>query len=146
MDLVIVYQAMLTVIIGVLVYAFGEIAVKFFVEPVNVLSQTIGEVLDTLIYYANIYTNPVREGESESKEMSELRKEAQKTLRQKGTLLISRANRVRWYTISSFFRILPKKDNIKEAHRELILLSNSCFTCDALKTYKSSERITELLA
>lgn len=138
------FQALVTVIIGVSVYALGEVTVKFFIEPVNQLSETIGEVLDTLVYYANIYTNPFRAGEPT--EMTDARGDAAKSLRQKATLLMSKATRVRWYSFASFFEIIPTKQRVEDAHREMIFLSNSCFTCDPVETFKTSERIRILLA
>lgn len=136
-------QAILTVIIGVTVYALGQVAVKFFIEPLDKLSETIGEVLDTLVYYSNIYTNPVIE--HEPIEMTTLRKDAEKTLRQKATLLLSKASRVRLYGFASFFRVIPPKKNIIEAHKELIFLSNSCFSGNPEGTFKSAEKIKILL-
>jgi NTP pyrophosphatase (non-canonical NTP hydrolase) len=58
-------EAILTVIIGVSVYVLGEVIIEFYIKPVNELSDTIGEVLDSLVFYANIYTNPARTGLTE---------------------------------------------------------------------------------
>ncbi len=143
-DLTPVYQAMITVIIGVSVYVLGQVIVKFFIEPVNLLSQTIGEVLDTLIYYSYIYTNPVT-GPIVKSEVED-RQRAQDALRQQATLLLSKDSRVRWRRVSSFLKIIPSKENVKKAHSELIFLSNSCFKCDPKKTYESSERIVKFLS
>jgi hypothetical protein len=144
MDFSPLYQACLTVIIGVAVFALGQVVVSFLVEPVNKLSEAIGEVLDALVFYANIYTNPMQT--SATSEMKDDRKKAQNELRQKATLLMSRASRVRWYGLASFFKVIPRKENVKKAQHELIFLSNSCFSCDPLKTFESSEQITKLLA
>jgi hypothetical protein len=145
MDLSPLSQAALTVIIGVAVYALGQIVVKFLIEPVDQLSQMIGEVLDSLVYYSNVYTNPVIG--AEPREMTELRNEAQNKLRQKATLLMSKASRVRLYSLASFFRIVPRRESVNKAHGELIFLSNSCFLrmTDSLRTFESSENVKKLL-
>jgi hypothetical protein len=141
------FQALLTVIVGVVVYALGEVAVKFFIEPVNRLSETVGEVLDTLVFYSNVYTNPVTKDQNQTLTQAEIddRSEAKKALRQKSTLLASRANTVRLYGVAAFFRAIPTKSRVDEACRELVYLSNSCFTCSPTGTYKSDQRIRILL-
>jgi hypothetical protein len=141
------FQALLTVIVGVVVYALGEVTVKFFIEPVNRLSETVGEVLDTLVFYSNVYTNPVTKNQNQTLTREEIddRSEAQKALRQKSTLLSSRANTVRLYGVAAFFRAIPTKNRVDEACRELIYLSNSCFTCNSKGTFESDQRIRILL-
>ncbi|MGD0070286.1 MAG: hypothetical protein ABSB71_01840 [Candidatus Bathyarchaeia archaeon] len=136
-------EAILTVIIGVTVYALGEVAVKFYIEPVNKLSDVIGEVLDSLVFYSNIYTNSARAPISE--EENKFRLEAQNTLRQKATLLSSRESRISLYSVASFFRAVPKKESMQDVYSGLIFLSNSCFQCNPIGTSLLSERIIKLL-
>lgn len=147
MDLSPLSQATLTVLIGVAVYVFGEIVVKFFIEPVDQLSRMKGRVLDSLVYYSNVYTISVTTGES--KEFADLRKKGYEDLRQKATLLISKATLVRLYTVASFFRIVPRKGNVQKVHSKLILLSNACISRDPninSEAAKASDDIAKLLA
>jgi hypothetical protein len=138
------YQASLTVIIGVSVYVLGQIIMMFFIDPVNKLKLTIGEVLDILVYYANVYTNPRNTHEPD--EMTQRRNEASDALRQKAVQLKSRANLVRLYSLASFFRMVPREEEVNQAHSELIFLSNQCFTCDPVRTFESSEKTQKLLS
>ena len=133
-----VFQASLTVLIGVSVYVLGQIISKIFIEPIHQLRLTIGEISDVLIFHANIYTNP---GKCTSQEM----RETQTILRQKAALLISRAHVITGYKIASFFRLVPRINNIRNAHRELIKLSNRVFKGDALENDETRRRIQEFL-
>lgn len=111
MDLSPLSQAALTVLIGVAVYVFGEIVLKFFIEPLDQLSRMKGRVLDSLVYYSNVYTISVTTGES--KEFVDLRKKGYEDFRRKATLLISKATLVRLYSVASFFRIVRRKGNVR---------------------------------
>jgi hypothetical protein len=48
----------LTIAGGFLVYVFGQIATRFLIDPYHEYRKTVGEIADTLVYYANIYMNP----------------------------------------------------------------------------------------
>jgi hypothetical protein len=137
-------QASLTVIIGVSVYVFGQLVMMLFIDPINQLKLTIGEVFAVLAYYANIYTNP--KSDPEPPEWTQRRKEAEDTLRQKAVQLKSRAHLVRGYSLAAFLRMVPKKEAISKAHGELIFLSNSCFKCNPVVTNESSKKIEEFLS
>lgn len=147
MDLSPLGQAALTVIIGVAVFVFGQIVVKFFIDPLDQLSQMKGQVLDSLVYYANVYTKPF--ADDESTKFADLRKKGYEDLRQKATLLISKATLVRLYGVASFFRIVPRKANVQKVHSKLILLSNACISRDPninSEAAKASDDIVKLLA
>jgi len=47
-----------TVFVGVVVFVVGQVATKFFLEPIHERSRTISEIIDSLIFYANLYGNP----------------------------------------------------------------------------------------
>ena len=54
----IVLTSAFTVFGGILVIVFGQVATKFFVEPIHEQSRAISEIIDSLIFYANLYINP----------------------------------------------------------------------------------------
>jgi hypothetical protein len=140
-------EAALTVLIGVTVYVFGQIIVKFFIEPLDELSRMKGRVLDSLVYYSNVYTNPAQA--SDPKELTDLRKKGYDDLRQKASLLMPKIALVRMYRVASFFRIVPKKANLQKVHSNLILLSNACTSKDpniSSEASKASDEIVKLLA
>lgn len=110
-----VLAAILTVLIGVTVYVLGQIASKFFIEPVHELSQIIGEIGDSLIFYANVYTNTAT---------PDKHREANKILRQQTCTLKAREQTVRWYSLFSCLGFIPSRENVNEAHSELIGVSN----------------------
>lgn len=86
-----------TVLIGVAVYVLGQLISKLFIEPIHQLRLTIGEVGDTLAFYANVYTNP---GTLPKRLMDE----ASSALRQKAMLLRSKVSVVNWYAFASLIR------------------------------------------
>ena len=99
--------------------------------------------MDTLVFYANIYTNPTKDvaiGEE-----WKLRTQASDALRQKATLILSRKTRIRLYSVATFFGAIPTENAIDEAHKDLIFLSNSCFRCNPIGTSLVSDRIVKLL-
>jgi len=136
-------EACLTVIVGVVVYALGIAVVNFYIKPVNKLSKVIGEILDSLVFYANIYTNSARPDISPEDKKS--RDEASFTIRHNATLLLSRAQQVRLYSVASALRVVPSKLAINEAHSNLIGLSNYCFKSNPIGTFELSERVKKLL-
>ena len=86
----------LTVIGGVLIYTLGQIFLKFFIEPVHELLKVIGNIGDTLVFYAQIYGNSGLDDERY--------REAKKELRRDASLLKSRAQVVKWYRLFSILR------------------------------------------
>ncbi len=43
---------------GVVVFVLGQVAVKFFIEPIQEVWRAIGEIADSLIFYADLHANP----------------------------------------------------------------------------------------
>lgn len=133
-----VITACLTVIIGVTVYALSQIVSKFLIEPIHKQDEIRGEIADSLAFYANIYCNP---GSGAQQAMNE----ASKVLRQKATLLRSRTYLIRWHGFFSWINLIPKIENIENASRNLIALSNSIFRGDPAQNNQWAEEIKELL-
>ncbi|MCJ7635467.1 hypothetical protein MUP77_24145, partial [Candidatus Bathyarchaeota archaeon] len=53
----IVLTSSLTIFGGIVVLTMGQIITKFFIEPIHEQFRLIGEINDSLIYYANVYCN-----------------------------------------------------------------------------------------
>jgi len=133
--------ASLTVAGGVVVYFLGHLFVSLFVEPIHRLRTLVGEVADSLVFYANLYSNP---GHGRKKEMDE----ARETLRRQASQLRARAYSIPWYSLWSLMGILRKRAGIEEASGELIGLSNSIHLSEPRLGRENSrrrERIEELL-
>lgn len=121
---------------GVVVFVIGQVATKFFVEPIHEQSKTISEIIDSLIFFADLYSNPdSRDPPSAAKE----RDEASKTLRRHASQLSSKTSVIIWYRLWEFLRVVPKRSGITEAARGLIGLSNSLFsgTPDDAREFKT---------
>ena len=108
----------LTVVGGVLVLVVGRIIEKFLIEPVHEQSNVIGEIADSLIFYANLYSNP---GVGKPEEMDE----ASRALRQQASRLMARTHAVRCYWLMQLLRIVPKHRDTLRARENLMGLSNS---------------------
>lgn len=110
--------AAFTILGGVIIYTLGQIIAKFFIEPIHKQLMCIGKISDSLIFYANQYSNP---GSGMPDEMDKV----QRILRQQASLLVSKTHVIKWYGFFEIFKFVPKRIAISEASRELIGLSNS---------------------
>ncbi len=111
----------LTIIGGVIIYVLGQIIEKFFIKPIFDQKQIIGEIFDSLIFYANIYANPHMDGLKNSYD------EASKKFRQQSSLLLVKTNLIPGYNFFANLNITLKRDNILKAHTELVRLSNGVY-------------------
>lgn len=110
----------LTIVGGVLILVAGQIAIKFFLEPVHEFRKYLGEIQDALIFYANL---PTYEGANEETRKTVL--EAKDLFRQQASRLIARKKIIPWYKCLVKLKIVAPEKNIEEIHRGLIGLSNS---------------------
>jgi hypothetical protein len=107
-----------TVITGALVFALGHIATRLVIEPVHAMRSLIGEVAEDLIAYANVIANP-------GIPPRETIDQCAHALRRRSSQLLARAHMVPLYAAVAKFGLLPNRTSVIEAHRRLILLSNS---------------------
>jgi len=135
--------AVITIAGGVIVYTLGHLCVALFVEPIHRLRSLIGEITDSLIFYANVYSDPppniVTVGSY---------REASDILRRHASQLQARAHAIPWYNFWASMKLIREKKEVAEASIELIGLSNSVFggpgTTGSANT-KTARRIAELL-
>lgn len=114
----IIFTSSLTILGGVLIYVIGQVVSKFFIERIHDQANIVGKINDSLIFFANIYSNP---GFS----LKDKADEASNRLRQLATLLRSKTYMIPWYGFFEKIRIVPKLSDINEASGNLIGLSNS---------------------
>ena len=107
----------LSILGGISVYFL----VHIFLKPVIDLRKCIGEICGSLIYYANIYST------------SAIDKNAEEKLRQQATLIMEKAHLIKYYRFFVCMTLIPKMENIKIAHRNLIGLSNCINDKDSTK-------------
>ena len=81
----IILTSALTIVGGVLVLVAGQIAIKFFVEPVQEFRKFLGEIQDALIFYANL--PPYEESNDQTKKTI---LEAKDLFRQQASSLIAK--------------------------------------------------------
>lgn len=130
-----------TVISGVAVFVLGQILLKLIIEPIQDLKKEIATILNNLIYYANIISNP-------NANSSEMYKETSQKLRQHASNLASKVSIIPFYKLWVMLRILPPKENIFQAKLYLIGISNSLYPSkynDGMKNSEKSEKIQKLL-
>lgn len=116
----IVLTSALTILGGVVVLVGGQIAIKFFLEPVHEFRKFIGEIHDALIFYANLPSY----GESNEQTRKAIL-EAKDLFRQYAGRLMAKKKIIPWYKGLVKLKIVASEKNIEEIHRGLIGLSNS---------------------
>lgn len=143
----IVLTSSLTVLGGIIVFVTGQIVVKFLIEPFHIYKKLVGEIADSLVYFANVgpavhdlylqqlentadLENPRAEMEGKRLKMIlerdwERMDTAQIILRQQASQLMGVTNMIPLYKLWAFLRILPKQEEIIKASSNLIGFSNS---------------------
>ena len=106
----IVLTSALTIFGGVLVLVGGQIVIKCFLEPVHEFRKFLGEILDSLIFYANL---PTYDEANEGTKKTIL--EAKDGFRQQAGRLMAKKKLIPWYkswltgTFLSYLRNFGKK-------------------------------------
>ncbi|ETB64125.1 TPA: hypothetical protein DIC38_00595 [Candidatus Nomurabacteria bacterium] len=124
----------LTVFGGVVIYAFGQILLKFFIKPIYEQKKIISEINDTIIFYANRF-GIYKEIHSKAEEVSD-------KLRSLSTQLRARTKMIPFYNhFQKCGFVVPEKD-INDACSALIGLSNSVYhnenNSDHISRYKET--------
>ena len=116
----IILTACITIGGGIIVYVVGRLLVALFVEPIHRLRSLIGEIADSLAFYAPVYSNP-----SEVVDYQGKSNEAAEVIRRQATQLQARAHAIPWYSFCAFIRLVRTKKEIEDASAQLIGLSSS---------------------
>lgn len=120
------WNMILTVISGVLVFILGQLFIEYFLKPIQEYKKLRAKIAFSLTYYANLYGNPVKheKGKVDNYEIG------------------SDKIRILSAEVSSFVEIrpvvnffIPQKDCLAEVAKDLMGLSNSFFfTSDRFRT------------
>jgi hypothetical protein len=126
---------------GVLILVLGQIALRFFVEPIHKQAEIIGEIADSLTYYANIGSPISPNEEMRQEELSEV-KEAIKNTRRQASQLRATAWTIKWYGLWHLLGLVPSRQDVLDASSAMIGFSNSI---RAGRTGEHSNRVKQLL-
>ncbi len=111
-----VETAFFTVVAGYSVFVLGQITINFLLNPVKSQKETIGEIQDAAIYYANVFSPMMNKATKD---------EAAEKFRRLATQLVSNTRVIPFYNQSRRIFGLPSIENIGIAHHALVGLSNS---------------------
>ncbi|WP_423840408.1 hypothetical protein ONE56_06020 [Vibrio mytili] len=107
----------LTVLSGVLIFVLGQLLLKLLIEPIQELRTLVSKIAYDLIKLANVFANPTDPEE-------ERFTEACKVMREHSSNLHAHFYLVPFYNISCRLFGLPKEEDVLNATKELIRLSN----------------------
>jgi hypothetical protein len=128
----------LTVLGGTFVFIAGQIAVKFFIEPIHEQRRLVGEISHSLIYYANV---DMTETEVLTPEMQE----ASNTYRRQAGELMARTHGIPAYGFLRKCGIVPRLEDVIEAHEGLLGVSNSVLSGNVSNFYKFRDEVIDHL-
>jgi len=135
-----VLSACLTLLGGLFVFISTQIILKIVIEPLAEFRKVKGRINTSLIFHANIYMNPIHLSEdtnhknradSVSHELRTLASELMACYQ-----MLSCKRPLEW------LYVIPKRDDIHDASRHLIGLSNGIYTNSTYSDYKHDERKT----
>lgn len=129
-----VLTAGVTVVLGFVVFVFGQIAQRFFIEPIQEQRRVMGEIAHATVYYANVgrFSEP------------EVRLEASATLRKLSAQLRSTLWTVPSYTLFQFLGLAKQEQRVLTASNNLIGWSNTVIS-ERDDSYKHRQAIVEAL-
>lgn len=108
-----------TVVVAVTILVVGQIIIKFVIEPIHEQKKVIGEIVDALDYYADVYFNLMLTSEERTQEAS-------KRFRQLATTLKAKTHLIPRYTLLSQLGFVHGYKDMVEVCAKLSGLSNSC--------------------
>lgn len=115
----ILLTSFLTVCTGAFVLVFGQVVIRFIIDPIHDLKKTLGKIDFALAFHAPVISTSIGKEESDN--------EAQKALMKLSCELRAKIETIPWYSFWSacFCCSLPSKKNGFAAAKHLRELSNS---------------------
>ncbi len=107
-----------TVVCGTAVFVIGNFIVKIHIEPLDNLLGTIARVYQSLIFYANVYSDP-------GAMRPAVIRSASHDLRELSSQIWICAYSVKKYEFFRKLGLIPPIGNLIKVHKELMGLSNS---------------------
>lgn len=104
----IVLTSSLTISGGIVVFVGGQIASKFFIDPIHRQDELLGEIANLLILYANL-TYDRKERPPDKDPIWQEIENASRVLRQKASQLRAATYSIRWYRLFRFIRMIRLK-------------------------------------
>ena len=133
------YAMFYAIISGVLIFVIGQIVLKIFIEPVQELMRTLGQIRYCMTFYANIFCNPgVVDPNKMDQTIDELRLSASKL---HGAVYL-----VRFLKLWELLKFIPSKENLEQVSSELIGLSNSVYDGKCDENVKRRDKILSLIS
>lgn len=157
----IILTSSLTILGGILVFVIGQVVVKFILEPLHEQAKLIGEIANSLIFFANVgpglvslYLKRLQDISKQNDLDEPARKlftegyqdlikrewssseEATTILRQQASQLMGTTHAIPVYWLWALLGVVPKREDVIVASQELIGLSN--------EEHKSTARAREI--
>lgn len=127
-----------TLIGGIIIYVIGRIIEKFVLEPLQEYKKTLANISDTLIFYANVYSN-LKVSSDEDKN------EASRALRKLASDLSAKTHQITFYKFFTKVGVVPSYKNSIDASSTLIGFSNSLWHSDLNEIQERRKKIEQLL-
>jgi hypothetical protein len=112
---------LITVLSGTFVFILGQLGLELFIKPLRRYKEIKAKIAYNLVYYANIYMNPVTHKEYEYEIIKNERLTTQENLRRL-------AAEIAGFAYEKWFFNYPSKKKIFDVEKALIGLSNSLVT------------------
>ena len=128
----------ITVAVGLVVFGATQIAQSLWLDPVTEMMKALGRDAYVHAYFANVYASP-------GAVPKELASEASKELRKCAAELRATLRAVRFYRAFQAMNRLPPKENVRQAARRFIAISNVSTEEDTKEVWKEADEIAKLL-
>lgn len=135
-----VLSACLTLLGGIFVFIATQIILKIVIEPLADFRKVKGRINALLIFHANVYMNPIHLSEDTShKSRANLVSNELRTL---ASELMACYQLLSCKRLLVWLHLIPKREDIHDASRHLIRLSNGIYTNSTYSEYKHDDRKT----
>jgi hypothetical protein len=134
----IIWTALTTLIGGIIIYVVGRAVEKFILDPLQEYRKTLANISDTLIYYANIYSNTTVSSKDKIDETS-------KALRKLASELSAKTHQIVFYRFFSKIGWIPSYNNSMDAVSTIIGFSNSLWHSDFKEIDDKCKKVEQLL-
>jgi len=132
----IILTSLTTISIGIILYIFHNIIIL----PIIEFGKIKSEVIEKLLYYINIISNPINNEIS-----SKYEEETSNELRKLASKLMSKYYLIKIKFTFIFLRIIPSKKKIKYCSSLLIGVSNSLYPNNGKENQKDIGELLKLL-
>ena len=140
----IVLTSALTIIGGVVVLVGGQIAIRFFIDPVHSQCKLLGEIINSLILFANLWYDSNNDDQVDEASMKRI-EAASRQLRHQASQLRAATYSIKWYRLFRLLGLVPKKSDADSISSSLIGWSNHLLGGQPASCISAREKIGQLL-